>query len=195
MYVCVHLYNLYSASIDFHLYGTYLHQVMIYMHQHYGIYSVGVIITCQISSSLKYSQKTSHSSPSWASYGMSFVSPKYELYPIVITAVLHSIWCYIGRCCNSTSGCFNIKMQSCQYRNSHYKDKMVSRPSCLYNENHHTRKDCLYIETGIWLHIDKKKVFWHWGLACMFCFCSATSMTTEYESIYCRSSWTYTGWR
>ena len=32
-------------------------------------------------------------------------------------------------------GRFNIKTPSCQYRNIHYKDKTVSRPSYLYNGN------------------------------------------------------------
>ena len=42
----------------------------------------------------------------------------------------------------------NIKMPSPQYRNSHYKDKTVVRPSYLYNGNLCTRKAGLYIETG-----------------------------------------------
>ena len=36
-----------------------------------------------------------------------------------------------------------------QYRDTHYKDKTVSRPSYLYNGNPHTWKDRLYIETGL----------------------------------------------
>ena len=45
-------------------------------------------------------------------------------------------------------GYLNIMMQSYQYRDSHYKDKMVSWPSYLYNGNLHIRKYGLYIETG-----------------------------------------------
>ena len=42
----------------------------------------------------------------------------------------------------------NIEMTSYQYRDSHYKDKTVSRQSYLHNGNSHTWKDRLYIETG-----------------------------------------------
>ena len=45
-------------------------------------------------------------------------------------------------------GRLHVKMPSYQYRNPHCKDKMVSRPSYLYNENPYTQKDSLYIETG-----------------------------------------------
>ena len=41
-----------------------------------------------------------------------------------------------------------LKMPSCQYTDPHYKDKMVSWPSYLYNGNPYTWKDCLYIEMG-----------------------------------------------
>ena len=37
---------------------------------------------------------------------------------------------------------------SYQYRASHYKDKMVMRPSCLYDKIPDTWKDGLYIEMG-----------------------------------------------
>ena len=46
----------------------------------------------------------------------------------------------------TTGGRLNIKMPSYQYRDSHDKDKTVSRPSYLYHKNHHTWKDDLYIE-------------------------------------------------
>ena len=42
----------------------------------------------------------------------------------------------------------NIKILSCQDMESHYKYKIVSWPSCLYNGNLHTWKDGLYIESG-----------------------------------------------
>ena len=42
----------------------------------------------------------------------------------------------------------NMNMPSYHYRNSHYKDNTVSRPSYLYNGNPHTKKDRPYIETG-----------------------------------------------
>ena len=45
----------------------------------------------------------------------------------------------------------NIKMSSYQYKDSHYKDKMVSWPSYLYNGNCHTWKDGLYIERQPWI--------------------------------------------
>ena len=45
-------------------------------------------------------------------------------------------------------GRLNIKMPSYQYRDSHYKDKTVSRPSYLYNRNILTWKDGLHIEAG-----------------------------------------------
>ena len=45
-------------------------------------------------------------------------------------------------------GYLNIKMSSYQYKDSYYKDKKVSRPSYLYNENPHTWKNGLYIVMG-----------------------------------------------
>ena len=41
----------------------------------------------------------------------------------------------------------NIKL-SYQYRDLHHKDTTLSRPSYRYNGKSHTRKDCIYIETG-----------------------------------------------
>ena len=41
-------------------------------------------------------------------------------------------------------------MLSYQYRNSHYKNEMVSPPSHLYNGNAYTSKDNPYIITGSW---------------------------------------------
>ena len=46
---------------------------------------------------------------------------------------------------------FDIKMQSYQFRNSHYKDKMVSQLSYPYNG----QENGLYIETCPWLLIPK----------------------------------------
>ena len=40
--------------------------------------------------------------------------------------------------------CLDIKISCFRYRNSHYKDKMVSWPSFLYNGNIHTWKDYHY---------------------------------------------------
>ena len=51
-----------------------------------------------------------------------------------------------------------IKKMLFQYRNSHYKDKTVSRPSYLYNENHKTWKGCLYIETGSWCRLPRANI-------------------------------------
>ena len=50
---------------------------------------------------------------------------------------------------NNSVDSLNTKMPSYQYRNSHYKNKTVWRPSYLYNGNIHTWKSCLYIETGL----------------------------------------------
>ena len=41
---------------------------------------------------------------------------------------------------------FNIKIPSYQNEGSHYKDKIMSRPSHLHNGNLYTWKDGLYIE-------------------------------------------------
>ena len=41
------------------------------------------------------------------------------------------------------------KDASHQYRDSYFKDKMVSRLSYIYDGNFHTWKDCLYIKTGL----------------------------------------------
>ena len=44
----------------------------------------------------------------------------------------------------------NMNTRPNQYNNdnSHHEDKTVSRPSHLYEGNHHTRKDRIYIEMG-----------------------------------------------
>ena len=49
-------------------------------------------------------------------------------------------------------GCIDIKMLSYRNRNSHHKDKTVSRPSYLYNGNPYTWNEQLYVEAGprIW---------------------------------------------
>ena len=46
-------------------------------------------------------------------------------------------------------GYFHMNTSSYRYRNSHYKDKTVSRPSYLYNGIPIHDKDCLNIETEI----------------------------------------------
>ena len=53
-------------------------------------------------------------------------------------------------CSNLTPGPFQYKFAvlAVCYRDSHYKDKTVWRPSCLYNGILHTWRDILYIETG-----------------------------------------------
>ena len=53
--------------------------------------------------------------------------------------------------CMASGTLLNIKTPSYHYRNSYYEDKIVSRPSYLYNRNYHAWKDGLYIETGSWL--------------------------------------------
>ena len=45
----------------------------------------------------------------------------------------------------------NINMWYYKYRDSHVKDKTVSRPSYLYYGNPHTWKDGLYMEMGPWI--------------------------------------------
>ena len=47
-------------------------------------------------------------------------------------------------------GHLNMKMMSCQYRNSHYKENTISWQSYLCNGNPYTRKDSLYIKMGPW---------------------------------------------
>ena len=49
---------------------------------------------------------------------------------------------------NTPADHLNIQLPSHQYRDFCYKDKMVAWQSYLYNENPHTWKDDLYIETG-----------------------------------------------
>ena len=53
-------------------------------------------------------------------------------------------------CFQKCGACLNIKMSSNQYRDSHYKDKMVITPCYLYIGSSHTLKDCLDNETGPW---------------------------------------------
>ena len=50
-------------------------------------------------------------------------------------------------------GNLNIKALPCQSRNSNYKDKTVSWPFYHYNENFHTRKYLLSIDTMLWCKI------------------------------------------
>ena len=60
---------------------------------------------------------------------------------------------HLGRCLQEKLSIWPhiyIKMLSCQYRHSNYKDKTVSRPSYLYNGNTNTLKESLYIETEPW---------------------------------------------
>ena len=49
-----------------------------------------------------------------------------------------------------TKVCLDIKMTSYQYKNSHCKDKTVSRTCCLNNGNIHIWKDRLYVDTRPW---------------------------------------------
>ena len=55
-------------------------------------------------------------------------------------------------------GRLNIDMPSYQYRDYHYKDKTVMRPSYLYNGNLHTWKDGLNFEIGAWCFLSH----WPW---------------------------------
>ena len=64
-----------------------------------------------------------------------------------------------------SEGRLNIKM-AYQYRNSYYKDKTVSLPSHLYNENTHLWKDGLFIETGPTLMERQNCVQWLWSKLC-----------------------------
>ena len=63
-------------------------------------------------------------------YGPCFVHPKFDKFPA--RKIAYPGWRFI------------IKMLSCQYVNPHYKDKTVSRPSYLHNENPYTRNHCSY---------------------------------------------------
>ena len=52
--------------------------------------------------------------------------------------------------------CLNIKMLSCQCKDSHYKHKMASCPSYLYNWNLYTWNYDLYLETCLRLYSNNK---------------------------------------
>ena len=54
----------------------------------------------------------------------------------------------LHRCVCDKNICFNIKIPSNQYRNSHYKDATIVRPSHLYNENLYTWKSVLILKQG-----------------------------------------------
>ena len=49
---------------------------------------------------MKYSQRTLHSSPVRASYEVSFVSSKSDLYPVFLTVILYMILLYNNSCYN-----------------------------------------------------------------------------------------------
>ena len=51
---------------------------------------------------------------------------------------------------NITRALWGIKMPSYHYRDSHYKDKRVSKSSYICNGNSYTWKYDLHIETGLW---------------------------------------------
>ena len=55
----------------------------------------------------KYSQRTVHSSPVRASYGVSFVSSRSELFPSLVIITQHVILCYDRQCCKEvpSRGC------------------------------------------------------------------------------------------
>ena len=56
----------------------------------------------------------------------------------------------------------NIKCRLCSIGTPHFKDKMVWRPSHLYNVNPHTQKDCRYIEAGPCFSC----IYNHWQVIC-----------------------------
>ena len=58
-----------------------------------------------------------------------------------------------------------ITTQSYQFRDSHYRDMTLLRPTYFYNWNNHTQKDSLYIETGPWFTAKKGRFMIH-GQAC-----------------------------
>ena len=47
-------------------------------------------------------------------------------------------------------GCLSINILAYQHRDTHHKDKMISRPSCLYDRNLLTWKYSVYIAIGPW---------------------------------------------
>ena len=59
---------------------------------------------------------------------------------------------------------FNIIISFFKYRNSHWKNNTVSRPSYLNNGNPYTRKNGLYIKTGARLSLDT--LYCNYGLSC-----------------------------
>ena len=60
----------------------------------------------------------------------------------------------------------NMKMSFYQYRNSHYKNKMVSQASYFYNGNSYTWKGGLYIKISPLnsMSYTKKQIFTWWIL-------------------------------
>ena len=85
------------------------------------------------------------------------------------------------------------------YRDSHYENKTVSRPPYLHKGNRHTRKDGLYIETGLG-HFGRRRQVYDiiWGLIQYkdailsvkdillrpYCFCNGISYTGKTASLY-----------
>ena len=91
---------------------------------------------------------------------------------------------------------FNIMMSSYQYRDSHYKDKRVSRQSYLHNGHPHTSKDRLYVETG-------PSSLMGPGMCCHTLFshrCQLSASVPLYPSVFSRvqqvivSIWFYSKW-
>ena len=69
-----------------------------------------------------------------------------KMFPFDDVIMVYSIHC--TPTVNSQSGDrLNIKMTSYRFRDSHHKDKTVSRPSCLYDKHIFTRKGGMCLES------------------------------------------------
>ena len=72
------------------------------------------------------------------------------------------VWAYSGQeteygpCMLMTWGLLNIQTPSHQYRISYYEDNKVSQLPYHYNGNPYTWKDCLFIESRLWLHDERQ---------------------------------------
>ena len=75
-----------------------------------------------------------------------------EIHGLKTSDTLQSTWEVSSHhsCGTHTWGPLNIKISSYQYRDFHYKDKVVKWPYYFYNRNPHTWKHHLFIEMGSW---------------------------------------------
>ena len=113
-----------------------------------------------------HSQKTLHTSPSWASYGVYIVNI-FEQTDRVITALHRTWYCveWIFSHIDSSGPWFNIKMSSYQCRKSHCGDKTILRPSYLHNGISYTGKMISLYWIRIQVSVDVKDLSSFHGVA------------------------------